>query len=174
MELCPLLKNKKGDFTGILYLIVSIAAFAFFILVVSYIGTTISERMQEQISSDVEEVNDSFQSTKNVSENTLTAVWYVLFGGLLLGLLITAWYAPTHPILVPVFIILLVVGILVAVGLSNAYEKFYEVDQLQDAAETQGAVSYILLNLPYVALIVGLIGLIITFAKPKGGETPIA
>lgn len=166
-------KNKKGDLTGILYFIASISAFAFFILLVSFIATTTSDEIKDKINSDVSEVNQSFTATKNVAENTLSAVWYVMFGGLLLGLLITAWFMPTHPVMVPIFIILLVVGIIMAVALSNAYEKFYEVDELADAAADQGSVSFILLNLPYVALIVGIIGLVITFAKPKGG-TPIA
>lgn len=169
-----LMEDKKGDFTGILYAIIMIGAFAFFILIAGYIGTTISTELRDQIGSDVPEVNDSFNATINVSEGTLSALWYVVFGGLILGLMITAWYMPTHPIMVAPFIILLVIAVILGVGLSNAYEKIYGVEQFADIAATQGSVDFMMSNLPYLALVIGIITLIITFAKPGQGGSNAA
>jgi len=167
------MRNKKGDFTGMLYLIVSISAFAFFLLLAGYISKEISTEMQDKINSSRTEINQAFEATTNVATGTLSAVWYVMFGGMLIGLVITAWYMPTKPIFVPIFIILLVVTVIVGVALSNAYEKLYEFDTLSEIADTQGSINFIMSNLPYVGFIIGLIALIVTFAKPKSEGTPL-
>lgn len=169
-----ILKDKRGDFTGMLYMVVMIAATAFFLILVGFIGSEISTELQGQINaSDTPEVNQSFQTTKNISENTLSALWYVVFGGLLLGLLITSWYIPTHPVMVAPFIVLLIIAVIIGVAMSNAYEKLYDVPQLSDIASTQGSIEFAMSNLPYLALVIGIIALIVTFAKPKGeGAAP--
>jgi len=166
-------KNKRADFTGVLYLIVMIAAAAFFILIAGFISTEISGELKTKLNSSTDEVNEAFDATINTAEKTFSAVWYVIFGGLMLGLFITAWHMRTEPIYVPIFIILLVITIIVGVAMSNAYEKLYEVDALSDIADTQGSINFLMGKLPYVALIIGLIALIITFAKPKEGASPL-
>jgi len=165
--------NKRADFTGILYLIVMIAAFAFFLIIAGYISTTISGELKDKFNSSTAEVNEAFDATTDTANNTLSAVWFIMFGGLLLGLFITAWNMRTEPIYVPVFIILLIITIIVGIAMSNAYEQLYEVDTFSDIANTQGSINFIMNNLPYVALIVGLITVIITFSKPRGASTPI-
>ena len=174
MKLTPLIKmNKRGDFTGLLYLIVMISAFAFFLLIAGFISTTISGELKDKLNSSTTQVNDAFDATTNTANNTLSAVWFIMFGGLLLGLLITAYYIPTNPLFVPVFIILLVITVIVGVAMSNAYETLYETPTLSDMADTQGSIYFIMSNLPYVALILGIITLIVTFAKTRGENSPM-
>jgi len=59
--------------------------------------------------------------------------------------------------------------------MSNVYEALYEVTQFSQIATTQSSIFFVMSNLPYVALIIGLIGLVVTFAKPgsAGGNTTI-
>lgn len=165
-------KNKRGDFTGVLYLIVMIAAAAFFLLIAGYISTEISGELKTKLNSSDARVNEQFDATTNTAENTLSAVWYVIFGGLLLGLFITGWNMKTQPIFVPIFIILLIITIILGIALSNAYEKLYEQSVFSSIANTQGSINFVMSKLPYVALIVGLIVIIITFAKPKDDVAP--
>jgi len=167
------MKNKRGDFTGLLYLVVMIAAIAFFLLIAGYISTQISTSMDDKIGTLNNESSEMFDATTNTANNSLTAVWFIIFGGLLLGLFITAWKIPTSPIYVPIFIILLIITIIVAVAMSNAYEMLYQSNQLEDIANTQGAINFIMSNLPYVALIIGIIVFIITYAKPGEELAPI-
>ena len=122
MRLNPIKINKRGDFTGLLYMIVMISAFAFFLLIAGYISTTISSELKTKLNSSTDQVNTAFDATTNTASNTLSAVWFIMFGGLLLGLLITAYYIPTNVLFVPVFIVLLVITIIVGVAMSNAYE----------------------------------------------------
>lgn len=165
--------NKRGDFSGVLYLIVMIAAFAIFLLIAGYVSTEIGTQLDDKIDSDRPEVSAAFHATINTAEQTLSALWYIMFGGLLIGLLITSWHMKTEPVYVPIFIILLVVTIIVGVAFSTAYEELYGVTYFSSIADTQGSINFVMNKLPYVALIVGLIGLIVTFAKPKGDSAPI-
>lgn len=162
--------NKKGDFTGILYLVASIGAFAIFLLIVAYIVPQITGPLAEQIGTTAE-VNRSLGVSESIAEHTFPTLWFILFIGLMLGLMATAWFVPSHPIFVPIFAILLVVAVLVGMAVSNAYEELSNVDTLSGVAEDQGAISFFMLNLPYVAFIVGILVLIVSFAKPGGSES---
>lgn len=173
-KLLPPIKNKRGDFTGIIYLVVTVAVLAIVLLIGGYIADTTASALKEKISSDDARVNESFDATINVARNTLPAVWYAILAVMLLGLFITAWYMPTHPILVPVFIILLILVVIVGVAMSNAYEMLYEVEQLEEMAENQSSIYFIMKNLPLIGLVIGIIVLIVTFAKPGGSNAPIA
>lgn len=161
-------KDKRGDFTGLLYLVVSIAALAIVILIGGYIATEVSGKLKTKIGSDTSEVNDSFDTTTNIAENTLSAIWYVVFSGLIIGLMITGWFVPTHPVMAIPFAILLIVGIILGVGFSNAYEELTAVPQFSNISSTQGSVDFMMSNLPYVILIIGVLIMVITFAKPGG------
>jgi len=165
----PLLKNKKGDFTGGLYMIVMLTSLAIFILIVGYIALEITPKLKDQIDSDRVEINQSFDATMNTARNTLSAVWFIVFLGLLLGILITSWNIPSNPIFVPIFVILLVITVIVGSVLSGAYEEIYEVTEFASISASQSAVYFVMSNLEYTALIIGLISLIVTFAKPGGG-----
>jgi len=168
-----LLKNKKADLTGVLYFIVSVAAFAIFLLIVGYIGKTIGTQVKAQINSTDTDVNNAFNKTVQISTSGLSALWWVLFGGLLIGLMITAWFIPTHPVFVVPFLILLVVGIIVGAAMSDAYDALKIDSHLSATAAEQGGIGFMMGNLPYIALIVGLLTLVVTFAKPSGAQTQV-
>lgn len=159
--------RKKGDFTGVLFLIISIAAFAFFLIIVGFITPQIMNPMKNAMGHTTE-INKSFDASINVAEHTLPTIWMIIFGGLMLGLFVTAWFIPSHPIFVPVFAILLVATIIVAIPLSNAYESLSQKSELTTAASQQSLIGFFMLKLPYVAFVVGIVILIVSYAKPSG------
>lgn len=162
-------KNKRGDFTGVLYMVAMLSAFAMFLLIAGFIATEISSEVKTKLNSTNEDVNAAFDATTNTARNTLSTLWYIMFGGLLLSLLVTSWFIPSQPVFVPIFIVLLVIAVIIGVAMSNAYEAIYEVTNFSSIASTQSSIFFVMSNLPYVALIIGLIGLIVTFAKPGSG-----
>ena len=84
----------------------------------------------------------------------------------MLGVFATSWFTPSHPIFFPFFVILLIVAVLVAVPLSNAYEQLANEAVLQSTSLQQVAINFIMGNLPLVALVLGVLVMIISFAKP--------
>jgi hypothetical protein len=161
--------NKKGDFVGWLFVIAFVAAFAIFLLVLGYVTPLINDQLVSQIGISPE-INNSFAISSAVATNTFPVIWLLVFSGLMLGVFATAYMTPSNPIFFPFFVILLVVGILVAIPLSNAYESMTEVAVLTSTSIQQQAINFMMLQLPYVALILGLIVLIISFAKPSQNE----
>jgi len=164
--------NKRGDFTGVLFLVVSISVFAIFLLIVGTIVPDISSAVAEKIGIS-EDINNSLMVATTVAENTLPTIWMILFGGLLLGLFATSFFIDTHPIFVPIFVILLVIAIIVAIPLSNTYEALSENAHLSGATAQQGVIAFMMLNLPLVTFIIGLLSLLIAFAKPGGGQASL-
>ena len=59
--------------------------------------------------------------------------------------------------------------IIVGYALSGAYTELAAVDVLSEMSGYQSSIYFVMSNLAYVALIVGLLSLVITFAKPDGG-----
>lgn len=161
--------NKKGDFTGILVLLVSIAAFAFFLVIVGYVVIQITPPLQENLGT-VEGVNETLQAGQNVAENTFNTIWLIMFGGLFLGLLITAFLIPSHPVFIPIFGILLLIVVFIAIPISNAYTSFIGSADIEDVAYHYGFMSWIVERLPMVMFIIGVIIFIIAYAKPGGGS----
>ena len=160
--------NKRGDFTGVIFLIVSIAIFAIFLLIVGYIAPQISNALVEKIGIS-EEINNSLGVTTSIAQNTLPTIWLIVFGGLMLGLFATSYFIDTSPVFVPIFALLLIIAIVIAIPISNAYEELSDNAILSGAADHQGLIVFIMSNLPVVAFIVGLLSLIIAFAKAGGG-----
>lgn len=164
--LTKLKKDKRGSLVAGILMVTSIAAFAIFLLIIGYIGNTVGTELKNQINSTNEDVNAAFDRTIITSTTTLSTLWYIMFGCLMLGVFISAWFVRDYPILIPVYLILLVVSVIVGAAMSNAYEELTLNASLATAAAQQSAIRFIMLNLPYVALTIGLIALAISFAKP--------
>lgn len=179
--------NKRGDFTGVLYFIIAIFAMAAFLLIAAYISNEVGSEFKTKLYEksvddglsplDISGMNNTTTSTITLATTYMPVIYYILFGGLLISLLITAYLMPTHPIFAIVFIIGLAITVILAMFMSNAYEKLAINDDLNASAEQQSTIGYMMNNLPWFALVVGIIIMVITFAKPfsggGGGNVPV-
>ena len=169
------MNGKRGDFTGIVFLVVMISAFAIFLLIVGYVTPIISTQLQSQIGIS-DEINNSFIASTNVAQNTLPTVWLVMFGGLLIALMITAYFIPSHPVFAIPFIILLGINFLISIALSNAYQTLIADPTFASTSGYQNMIVVMMTNLPLVSLVIGIIILVLSFAKPsftEGGNNEI-
>lgn len=162
--------NKKGSITTTVIFIASISAMAIFLLIVGYLGNTVGSQILTKLNEDnshSEATNATIGATVNVSNTMLGPLWFIVFGGLLLGVIVTATMIRSYPVLLPVFLFLLIVTVILGVVMSNAYEMLADNATLSTAASQQGAVGFMMNKLPYISFIIGLISVIIIFAKPK-------
>ena len=97
-----------------------------------------------------------------------------MFVGSMLGVFITSYFIDTHPVFVPAFVILLIVAILVAIPISNAYEQLSETAIFTSTSIQQTIVFFMMTNLPFLAFIIGLLSMIIAYAKPGYGGATLA
>jgi len=157
--------NKKGNPVAGLIFIVLMAAFAIFLLIVGFIGKEVATEMKDKIGITAE-INKSLQTTITTSTITINTLWYILFAGLLLGLIVQGMMAQEYPkVMIPIFILTLIISVIVAIVLANAYVKITEQATLATASTYQQGIYFIMSNLPYLAVIVGLLSIVIIFTR---------
>ena len=161
--------SKKGNPAAVIIFIVTIAAFAIFLLIVGFIGNEVATEMQEKIGITTE-INDSLQTTITTSTVTINTLWYILFAGMILGLIVQAMMIREYPkVMLPIFILTLIVTVIIAIVLSNAYEQITAQTNLATASLWQSGILFFMSNLPYIAVITGLMSIIIIFTRDAGG-----
>ena len=159
---------KKGNPAAGIIFIVTIAAFAIFLLIVGYMGNTIAVELKEKMGDDYASVNKSFDTTITTSTVTINTLWYILFAGMLLGLIVQAMLIQQYPkVMVPIFILTLIVSVIVAIVLSNTYNALVENATLATASAHQTGIRFIMDKLPYLAVITGLIAIVIIFTRDE-------
>lgn len=159
---------KKGNPVAGLVFIVMIAAFAIFLLIVGYIGNTVATELKTQIGI-TEEINRSLDTTITTSTITVNTLWYILFAGLLLGLIVQAMLAREYPkVMLPIFVLTLIVTIIVSIALTNAYDALATNLTLASASAFQTGIYFIMSKLPYLAVVVGIMSIIIIFTRGQG------
>ena len=161
--------SKKGNPVAGLIFIVSIAAFAIFLLIIGFIGNEVATEMKDKIGI-TDEINDSLQTTITTSTITINTLWYILFAGLLLGLIIQVMMAEYYPkVMLPIFILTLIITIIIAIVMSNTYVAITAETNLATASAFQQGIYFIMTKLPYLALVVGLLAIVIIFTRDGSG-----
>ena len=157
--------SKKGNPVAGIIFIVTIATFAIFLLVVGFIGNEVATELQTKIGITAE-INDSLQTTITTSTVTINTLWYIMFAGLILGLIVQAMLAQQYPkVMVPIFILTLIISIIIAIVMSNAYVKITEQANLATASLFQQGIYFIMTKLPYLAVIIGIMAIVIIFTR---------
>jgi len=157
-------KQGQAPVAGLIF-IVSIAAFAIFLLIAGYIGNEVGTELKEKIGITAE-INDSLQTTITISTVTMNSLWYLLLAGLLLGLIVQAMMAKQYPkVMVPIFILTLIISVIIAIVLSNAYVEIYNQTELAAISVWQSGIYFVMSRLPYLSVIVGILAIIIMFTR---------
>jgi len=157
---------KKGNPAAGIIFIVTIAAFAIFLLIVGYMGNTIAVELKEKMGDDYASVNKSFDTTITTSTVTINTLWYILFAGMLLGLIVQAMLIQQYPkVMVPIFILTLIISVIIAIVLANAYVEIYNQAELASASVWQSGIYFVMSKLPLIAVVVGIISIIIIFTR---------
>ena len=157
--------NKKGIMDIIL-----IAGILFALVVSAIIVTAVFDELdpgiQESIGSS-SRANDSWMDVKAVTENFDMAV-LAGFICLVIISLILAVVIPANPVFIPVYIVLGLFVLVIAVAISNGYDMMSDSSQLSGIVNDHYPVSdFIMTNLPLLMGILVVIMMIITYAKPN-------
>jgi len=161
-----LLQNKKGSMEDVIFIAIIAAVFAIFILVVAYITPQISDKLRDT------DINDSAaaRTALNYSDtfaSRLNVVFLIIFVGLLMGMLVSAFLIDAHPIFIPIFIIFLGFAVVAGVIMSNVYEAFSEDTEFAATAAQNTFVSAILGNYVLIIIVIGVLSMILTFGKSR-------
>jgi hypothetical protein len=115
---------------------------------------------------------NSSNATVNVLQGTqrVTArMDYVIFGlfiGLIIALILTSWFIGGNPIFMFIYFIVLVFGIVTSVVLSNVWEEVSTKAIFGTTINAFPITNHLMTYLPIYSAIIGIVGLVIMFAKP--------
>ena len=119
---------------------------------------------------EISKINESASARQTMAQGKSTTglldlVIILLFLAFVIGMIAYASLVPAHPIMMVAFIILLALAILIAVPLSNGYEKLHDTGKMATTAADFTMTNHIMDNFPAYVLIIGALGIIIMFAK---------
>jgi len=168
-------KNKKAQIQSFITLIVSVTVIAITLLIAKLVYDKIGEGLNE---------NNDFATNESVKAYQDFAVSFTIFDismifivlGLTIGMVITSFFIPTHPIFMVINIIGMIFLCFMAAILANLYGEIIDVEDIQDSlnmtdAETGevtqawGRTSFIMSRLPWICLFIVAIITIIMYAK---------
>jgi len=163
--------NKLGGFTDMFLLIIVSFVIVVFAGIFIYFGGEVQEKVTEEFA-DMENLNTNttqlIEETIGEANQSYQALHWIsifLIFGMIISIFIGSYLVTTKPIFLLPYIIILIVAVIVAVGMSNAYETIIANPTLSDTFSGFAGSNWILLNLPFLIAGVGLVGGIIMFSR---------
>jgi len=166
-------KNKKGEATDALTFVFWLFVISIGIVAVMFAFLSLmSPLRQSALGEDVNSLA-AINSIEAYISTSLPSAGLIIYFGLILGVLVTSFFIRSHPIFIPVYIILGMATIFVAVVLGNAWSNITEIEGFSEIVELNsyiGIMDTILNNIVIMTLFVFILSLVITFAKPGGAQ----
>lgn len=164
--------NKKGSVMDLIWLTISVVLVAVSLLVLWQFWADMSGPLHESLGYESEEINASI-----ASGDAVTASFdYMLLGGIVaifIAMIVLAFMIPANPVFAIVYLIVMIVNVWLCAIFSRAYETFSTTPALVNASASMPMQNFIMMNLTSIMFMLGLMVMIITFAKPYimgGGE----
>lgn len=168
-------KQKKGDAVDMLIIVISIFFLSIIFLTYWYFTTTTATALAST-PINTTETQAGIASLNMLGTTGASNGFIMIFGALILGLLLSSFFIDQHPIFIPIYIVLLIVTIIMAVFLGNAYAQITDPsianNPFADAAAAQPVIDAVMRNIVRIALGAGLLSMLIVFgkiAKASGG-----
>lgn len=151
----------------VVLIMVFVFTFGLVFAIINFVGNTMHDELVSvpEIAADTDAV-EVFDSVEVVS-NRLDYFGFMIFIGLTLSLIITAWIVRGHTVFMFIWIIIMIIiGILSAV-LANVWSAIGDNASMAAAIANMPIMNNIILNLPIYMTVVGFVGMIIMFSKPQ-------
>lgn len=164
-----LLKEKRGDIPDILsfLIVIFILALGFFLL--AFIIPIVANGLGTAGLNETSEGFMAIEETSKIGTVTIQRGFFLLFVGLIIGVMITSFLSRTHPIFLFLYIIFLIISVVLATFLGNFYELFVSVDIFADTLAEQTLINLVMNNILQIVIGVAALSFIIVFAKFKTG-----
>jgi hypothetical protein len=159
--------NKRGGifeiFTAMgLFLAVAIIAF-----IASLVGGDVLGAIQDAGISNSTVVNDTINAGIATSQMG-DVVFLIIFAGYILSLVVTSLATNFHPAFFFIFLILSILGVVIAAPISNAYQEIVASAAFAPMVVDFPVINMIMSNLPFVILMISALLMVVTYAKQRG------
>ena len=167
--------NNRGDITDMMVLLIVLFILAVGMIIIVYTITSIVGGLNVSGLNETTETAQAIEGLDNFGQIMIQRGFLLLFTGLIISVLITSFFANTHPIWLFLYIIMLGITILAGVYLGSAYQEIQTLNILSDVIDSQPMINFVMNNILTIISAVGILSLIIVFAKfkSKGGDMQI-
>lgn len=173
-----LVRNKKGDVTDIVVILVIMVFLAISFIVVLLVNDKLRDVVSETALGETSAAPAILEGFDNISSTTVQNGFAIFMGILIIGVLVSSFLVRIHPAFIFLYIIVLGFTIFVSVFLGNMYAEFVDIDVIAEIAEDQTIITFFMSNIVKIALAVGALSMIIVFSKifssPGGGGEGIS
>jgi len=159
------MKNKKGDILDIMVLLITLTVFSIGLFIFAYVVPEITGGLSDAGMNNSAEGISAINTLYTFGVDGMQKGFFILFCGLIIGIMISSYFIKTHPIFLFLYIILLGISIILAVYLGNMYETFTNNPIFADRLADQTIINIVMNNIVQVILGVGALSLIIIFSK---------
>lgn len=174
MERRSLLKDKKGDSTDPMIILIVLA----FLALSFIIGIFVNSKIKNII--DTTALNESAAypaitgALASVNEVGVQRGFILILAILIMFTIFSAFLVKQHPAFIFLNIVLLAVTIFVSVFVANSYAILEDNPTLAPILEQQAMITFVMKNIAKILLAVGAINMIVLFSKlfnaPRGGD----
>lgn len=168
-------KQKKGDPSDIILLLVMIFFLAISFVAVGFVNSKIKETIDTTQLNQSDAYSSISRSFKTINEVTVQRGFVLFFGFLIIGILVSSFLIKVHPIFIFIYIIVLAMAIFTAIYLANAYELVVSNAQFAALSSNNTMITWVMQNVVKILLGVGALSMVIIFSKifgGGGGESP--
>jgi len=161
-------KNKKGDVTDIMLLMLIVTFLAISFIVVLYVNDILKDTISTTALNDSSSASTIVDSFNTVNTVTVQRAFAFAVGILMIGVLVSSFLVRMHPAFLFLYIIILGFTIFVSVYTGNLYATIAEVDEFSSIASQNEMITFFMENIVKIVLALGALSMIIVFGKIFG------
>ncbi len=170
-------RNKRGDITDIIVLVILIFFLAISFIAVLFVNDKIQGVITDTEMNDTAAASSIVDSFDRVNSTTVQRGFVLFVSLLIVGVFVSSFLVKIHPVFIFLYIFLLGFAIFSSVFLGNLYDEFTSITEIQAIAQNQPMINYFMSHIVLVTLGVGALSMIIVFGKifgVPGGSSPQA
>jgi len=169
MEIRKIKVNKKGSIEDIFFFVIMMLGLALFIMILAYVIPKVTEEMAKTDINNSAAARTMFGESDKIIDR-LDPVYLIIFAGLIIAIFIVSFMIDSHPVFIPIYILLLGFAVVFGVIANHVYDEFAANADLSAVAADQTFMIAIMDHFILILVGVGIISMIIIFAKPFQGK----
>lgn len=168
--------NKKAGMTDLFIFMVVALILIVISAVFIYISATVKTQLHESMDGMMFGESNAtlvIEDTMGKADQSFQALYWIsafLIFGMIISIFIGSYMVTTRPVFFIPYIFVLIVAIIVAVALSNAYETIIDDATLSSTFDKFTMSNYVMAYLPIWIAVIGIVGGIIMYARMGSRE----
>lgn len=162
-------KKRKGNIAiDLILFIILIFGFALAGIFLNMITTDLNTAIQNDTAIGTE-AKDLMQTSTTGFPSLVNDLFLMIFIGLWIVMLVTAWFTDTHPIFFIFTALLIVFVIIIGMNISNTYQEITADVDVMSSADMFPNINLIMDNLGVIVLVIGFSVCLVLFGKSRYG-----